>query len=79
MVKRGQLVARIDPPTYIARVDQAQAEHDIAKANILASQVQLERSRADLETGKAQLAVLGAQIVVRRPNSSMPSATLSAR
>ena len=62
MVKRGQLVARIDPPTYIARVDQAQAELDIAKANILASQVQLERTRADLETGRAQLSVLAAQI-----------------
>ena len=46
-VRRGQVVARLDPATYEARVNQARADVDTARAAVLNQEAQVERARAD--------------------------------
>src|SRR3989441_1183339 len=70
VVKKGQVIARIDPDIFEAKVIQARADLDSAKATVLNQQAQVERSRADVgnaraahaearaQTAKAQVAVL---------------------
>src|SRR5881296_580663 len=70
VVKKGQVIARIDPDIFEAKVIQTRADLDSAKATVLNQQAQVERSRADVgnaraahaearaQTAKAQVAVL---------------------
>src|SRR5881409_3947314 len=70
VVRKGQVIARIDPDIFEAKVIQARADLDSAKATVLNQQAQVERSRADVgnaraahaearaQTAKAQIAVL---------------------
>src|SRR5881409_3571757 len=70
VVRKGQVIARIDPDIFEAKVIQARADLDSAKATVLNQQAQVERSRADVgnaraahaearaQTAKAQVAVL---------------------
>src|SRR5438067_11026863 len=70
VVKKGQVIARIDPDIFEAKLIQARADLDSAKATVLNQQAQVERSRADVgnaraahaearaQTAKAQVAVL---------------------
>src|SRR6266581_2131950 len=70
VVKKGQVIARIDPDIFEAKVIQARADLDSAKATVLNQQAQVERSRADVgnaraahaearaQTAKAQVAVM---------------------
>jgi len=60
-VRRGQVIARIDPETFEAKVNQARAEVDAAHAAVLNQQAQLERARADVENARASLAEARAQ------------------
>src|SRR5881392_703412 len=53
IVKKGQVVARIDPDIFEAKVNQAKADLDSAKATILNQQAQIERSRADVDNARA--------------------------
>ena len=69
-VKRGQLIARIDPSTFEAKVSAARADLDSAEAAVLNQRAQLERARADadnaraaLASGKAQTAKSGVALV----------------
>jgi HlyD family secretion protein len=52
-VKKGQVIARIDPATFEAKVNQAAAEVDSAQASVLNQQAQVERARADVENARA--------------------------
>lgn len=61
VVKRNQLIARIDPETFQAKVSQAKAEVESAQATVLNQQAQVERARADVETARAGLAEAKAQ------------------
>ncbi|MGQ0662400.1 MAG: efflux RND transporter periplasmic adaptor subunit [Pseudomonadota bacterium] len=61
LVRRGAVIARIAPETFAARVDEASAELEMARAGIAAAKVQLARARADAEHARAQAAVLRAQ------------------
>jgi HlyD family secretion protein len=56
VVRRGQVIARIDPETFEAKVNQARAEVDSAQATVLNQQAQLERARADVENARAAVA-----------------------
>ena len=56
VVKKDQVVARIDPALFEAKVNQAKADLDSAQANILNQQAQVERARADVENARAALA-----------------------
>src|SRR5438093_602796 len=76
VVRKGQVIARIDPATFEAKVKQARADVDSAKANVLNQEAQVERARADvgnarsaLAEGKAQTA--RAQVAVADTNRDL--------
>jgi HlyD family secretion protein len=62
-VRRGQVIARLDPATYEARVSQARADVDTARAAVLNQEAQVERARADVENARAGHAEARAQTV----------------
>src|SRR5262249_31929774 len=68
-VRRGQVIARLDPELFIARVDQARADRESSEATVINQVAQLERARADVENAEAALAeakanTLKAQVAV---------------
>jgi HlyD family secretion protein len=56
VVRRGQVIARIDPATFESKVRQARADVDSAKATVLNQEAQVERARADVENALSALA-----------------------
>jgi len=60
-VQEGQVIARIDPENFEARVRQADAELAVARANVAIQRAAVERTRAELENGYAALAAAKAQ------------------
>jgi HlyD family secretion protein len=60
-VKRGQLIARIDPASFEARASQARAELEASEATVLNQRAQVERARADVDNARAALAGARAQ------------------
>jgi HlyD family secretion protein len=61
IVKKGQVIARIDPDIFVAKVTQATADLDSAKATVLNQQAQIERARADVDNARAAHAEAKAQ------------------
>lgn len=55
-VLAGQLLAKIDPDTYISAVERGQASLNNAKANLAMAESQIENSKAQKENILAQLA-----------------------
>jgi HlyD family secretion protein len=55
-VKRGQLIARIDPSSFEAKVNQAIADVESARANVLNQDAALEKARADVDNMRALVA-----------------------
>lgn len=55
-VKRGQLIARIDPEGFVAKLNQASAEVESAQALVLNQEASLEKARADVENMRAMIA-----------------------
>ncbi len=55
-VRKGQLIARIDPEIFEAKVNQARADLESAQAAVLNQQAQVERARADVENARAAAA-----------------------
>jgi HlyD family secretion protein len=68
-VKRGQLIARIDPATFEAKVAQARAELETAEATVLNQRAQVERARADVDNARSALA--GAHAQTTKSNSAL--------
>src|SRR5215471_1980671 len=78
LVKRNQLVARIDPEKFQAAVAQAKAQVEMAKANVLNQRAVVEKTRADLanthaallaaraQTAKAQVSVVDSRRTLQR-------------
>jgi HlyD family secretion protein len=62
-VKKGQLVALIDPAPFQAAVDQAKATLNSAKAAVSTAQASLAKSQADLASAVANVASQKANIV----------------
>jgi len=60
-VKRNQLVARIDPEIFQARVAQVKAQLEAAKSTVLNQRAAVEKARADVANARAALAVARAQ------------------
>jgi HlyD family secretion protein len=60
-VKRSQLIARIDPASFEAKVSQSRADVEGAEAAVLNQRAQIERARADVDNAKAALASAKAQ------------------
>ncbi len=61
VVKKNQIIARIDPDIFEAKVNQAKAEVESARAAVLNQQAQVERAKADVENSRAALAEAKAQ------------------
>jgi HlyD family secretion protein len=53
-VTEGEVIARVDPATYEARVAQAQAELEMAETQVAVQRAQIERSWAELETAESR-------------------------
>jgi HlyD family secretion protein len=62
-VKKGQLVAEIDPAPFKAAVDQAAAAMNAAKAAVVTSQATLAKSQSDLAAARANVASQKANLV----------------
>jgi len=63
IVKKGQVIARINPALFEAQVSQAKAQLDAAQAMVLNQQAVIEKTRADLESARAGLASAHAQSI----------------
>ncbi|HET9491574.1 MAG TPA: efflux RND transporter periplasmic adaptor subunit [Methylomirabilota bacterium] len=61
VVRQGQIIARLDPVTFEAKVNQARAEVEGAHAAVLNQQAQVERARAEVENVRAAHAESRAQ------------------
>ncbi len=71
-VQKDQVVARIDPQIFQARVDQARATLNAAQAAVVNAQAQIEKSRADMAS--AQAAVENAKANVVKAKSAVNDA-----
>jgi len=60
-VSKGQLLARLDPATFEARLRQAEAELETARANVVLQTAAIERARADLATAESAVQAAMAQ------------------
>src|SRR5688572_4927053 len=60
-VKKGQVIARIDPQIFEAQVNQVTAEVETARAAVLNQTATVEKARADVENARAALAQAKAQ------------------
>jgi HlyD family secretion protein len=56
VVKKDQIIARIDPQIFEAQVNQAKAEVETAKAAVLNQTATVEKAKADVENARAALA-----------------------
>ena len=62
-VKQGQLVARIDPAIFQAKVDQAEANMDSAKAAVVTAGATVKKSESDLANAQANVATQKANLL----------------
>ncbi|PYM25890.1 MAG: HlyD family secretion protein [Candidatus Rokuibacteriota bacterium] len=56
IVKRNQVIARIDPEIFEAKVSSAKADVDSAEATVVNQAAQVEKAKADVENARAALA-----------------------
>ncbi|MEQ1947610.1 MAG: biotin/lipoyl-binding protein, partial [Bryobacteraceae bacterium] len=73
-VKKGQLVARIDPAIFQARVDQSNAVLESAKASVVSARASIARAAADIAAAQANVASQKANLV--RAQSAVTDAKL---
>ena len=71
-VKKGQLVAQIDPAPFQTKVDQAKANLESAKAQITNAEVGVRK--ADLDIANAQLNITNQQAALVRADSQVKDA-----
>jgi HlyD family secretion protein len=62
-VKEGQLVARIDPAIFQARVDQTRAAQDSAKAAVVSARASIVKAASDIAGAEANVASQRANLV----------------
>jgi len=73
-VKKGQLVARIDPAIFQARVDQAKANLDSVKSAVVTARATVVKSDSDIANAQANVASQNANVV--RAQSAVTDAKL---
>src|SRR5215475_5788510 len=56
IVKKNQVIARIDPEVFEAKVSQAKADVESAQATVANQVAQVEKAKADVENARAALA-----------------------
>jgi HlyD family secretion protein len=62
-VTKGQLIARLDPASLQAKVDQAQGNLDAARANAANAQAGIQKAQAAIQAAKASVAAAAANVV----------------
>jgi HlyD family secretion protein len=62
-VKKGELIARIDPAPFQARVDQAQASLDAAHASVANAEAVEQQAMANIQSAASSLAAAKANVV----------------
>src|SRR5947207_1316207 len=62
-VTKGQIIAEIDPQSFQARVDQANAALDSARSSVANAQAGVAKAAADVASSKAAAANQNAQVV----------------
>jgi HlyD family secretion protein len=72
-VKKGMLIARIDPATFEAKVNQAQAELENSRASVLNQRAAVAKARADLVNAKAN--VVRQEVALRDAKIKLDSRT----
>ncbi|MGH7427358.1 MAG: efflux RND transporter periplasmic adaptor subunit [Candidatus Methylomirabilaceae bacterium] len=65
-VKKGQVVARIDPEIFEAKLSQAKANLDNAKASVLNAGAMLQKTEADIANAKASIETAKANVAKAR-------------
>ncbi|RWM76576.1 MAG: HlyD family efflux transporter periplasmic adaptor subunit [Mesorhizobium sp.] len=60
-VTKGQVIARVEPEIYEARVAQSLAEREMAQTQVSVQRAQIERARAEMETAAARYDSAAAQ------------------
>ncbi|MBZ5610565.1 MAG: efflux RND transporter periplasmic adaptor subunit [Acidobacteriia bacterium] len=78
-VKKGQLVALIDPEVFQARVDQAKASLDSARTAVASAQAQEEKSNADIASARAAVANQNAAIAKAKAAAKDANTKLASR
>ena len=56
LVKKNQIIARIDPEIFEAKVNQARADVASAQAAVMNQEAQVQKAKADVENARASLA-----------------------
>src|ERR687891_1157951 len=56
LVEKGQIIARIDPEIFEAKVNQARADVASAQAAVINQEAQVQKAHADVENSRAALA-----------------------
>jgi HlyD family secretion protein len=62
-VTKGELIARIDPAPFQAKVDQAQANLDAAQASVANSQAVVQQALANIQAANSALAAARANVL----------------
>jgi HlyD family secretion protein len=62
-VTKGQLIARIDPAPFQAKVDQAQANLDAARASVANAQAVVQQASANIQAANSSLAAAQANVL----------------
>src|SRR5436309_13954075 len=62
-VAKGQLIARIDPAPFQAKVDQARANVDAVQANVVNAQANAQKALAAVQSANASLANARAAVI----------------
>jgi len=60
-VTAGQVIARIDPENFTARVRQAKAELSVAESNVILQEAAIDRAQSELSNAQAELTAVTAQ------------------
>jgi len=78
-VKKGQLVARIDPALFQAAVDQSKANLEAAKAAVITSEATLAKSQSDLTAAQANVATQKANLVKAQSAADLAKVSMDRR
>jgi HlyD family secretion protein len=78
-VKAGQVIARIDPEIFEARVRQAEADLAVARANVGIQRAGVERARREVDNSAAALTAVRAQAEKARVAAANAGKTLERR
>ncbi len=78
-VKKGQLVAVIDPQVFQARVDQTKATLDSARASVVSAGAQVVKANADIASAQAAAANQNASIAKAKAVAQDAARKLAAR